>query len=47
MKSEMHQRAFLSVRMLLQQVGHTDFDLYYDAFGKPHLKERITFSITS
>jgi hypothetical protein len=37
MKSEMHQRAF-SVRMLLQETGHTDLDLYYDEFGKPHLQ---------
>ena len=27
MKSEMHQRAFLSVRKLLQETGHTDLDL--------------------
>lgn len=38
MKSEMHQRAFLSVRKLLQEIKHTDADLYYDKFGKPHLK---------
>jgi 4'-phosphopantetheinyl transferase len=37
MKSEMHQRAFLSVRKLFQVAGYTDFDLYYDEFGKPHL----------
>lgn len=37
MKSLLHQRAFLSVRKLLQEAGYTDFDLYYDAFGKPHL----------
>jgi hypothetical protein len=43
MKSEMHQRAFLSVRMLLQETGHTDLDLYYDEFGKPHLQARSTF----
>jgi hypothetical protein len=30
MKSEMHQRGFLSVRKLLQTAGYTDFDLYYD-----------------
>ena len=35
MKSEIHQRAFLSVRMLLQESGFNDFDLYYDEFGKP------------
>jgi phosphopantetheinyl transferase len=37
MKSEMHQRAFLSIRKLLALVGFTDFDLFYDEFGKPHL----------
>ncbi|MBG6186468.1 4'-phosphopantetheinyl transferase family protein [Flavobacterium sp. CAN_S2] len=46
MKSEMHQRAFLSVRKLLQQVGYTDFDLYYDVFGKPHLNDGKFISIT-
>jgi phosphopantetheinyl transferase len=45
MKSEMHQRAFFSVRMLLQETGHTDLDLYYDEFGKPHLQEKY-ISIT-
>jgi hypothetical protein len=37
MKSEMHQRGFLS--KLLQTAGYTDFDLYYDELGKPHLKD--------
>ena len=37
MKSEMHQRAFLSVRKLLSLVGYTDFDLDYDPSGKPRL----------
>lgn len=37
MKSEIHQRAFLSVRKLLALVGYSDFDLEYDEFGKPHL----------
>lgn len=46
MKSEMHQRAFLSVRKLLQQVGYSDFDLYYDAFGKPHLRDDKHISIS-
>lgn len=46
MKSEMHQRAFLSVRKLLQETGHTDLDLYYDEFGKPHLKSEKHISIT-
>lgn len=46
MKSEMHQRAFLSVRKLLQEINHTDFDLYYDAHGKPHLYGESHISIT-
>ncbi len=37
MKSQLHQRAFLSVRKLLQQAGYSDFDLHYDESGKPHL----------
>ncbi|WP_268848719.1 4'-phosphopantetheinyl transferase family protein [Flavobacterium aestivum] len=46
MKSEIHQRAFLSVRKLFQEVGYTDFDLYYDEFGKPHLHDGKHISIT-
>lgn len=46
MKSQMQQRAFLSVRKLLQEVGYTDFDLYYDQFGKPHLHDGKHISIT-
>jgi phosphopantetheinyl transferase len=46
MKSEIHQRAFLSVRKLLQIAGFTDLDLYYDAFGKPHLNGDKHISIT-
>jgi phosphopantetheinyl transferase len=46
MKSEMHQRAFLSVRKALLQSGYTDFDLYYDGFGKPHLHDGKHISIT-
>jgi phosphopantetheinyl transferase len=38
MKSESHQKGFLAVRMLLKHLDYTDFDLYYDAFGKPHIK---------
>jgi len=29
MKSELHQRGFLSIRHLLAEAGYTDFDLYY------------------
>jgi len=46
MKSELHRRGFLSVRKILQHNGYTDFDLYYDAFGKPHLKDGRHLSIT-
>ena len=34
MKSEIHQRGFLSVRVLLKAAGYTDFDLYYNGNGK-------------
>jgi phosphopantetheinyl transferase len=46
MKSESHQKGFLAVRMLLQHAGYTDFDLYYDEFGKPHLKDGKHISIS-
>lgn len=46
MKSEIHQRGFLSVRHLLAVLGYTDFDLYYDEKGKPHLKDGKHISIT-
>lgn len=45
-KSQLHQRGFLSVRELLQEAGYNDFDLYYDDFGKPHLKDGKYISIT-
>ena len=38
MKSESHKKGFLSVRKLLEHMGYNDFDLIYDAFGKPNLK---------
>ena len=46
MKSELHQRGFLSVRMLLKAFGYSDFDLFYDGNGKPHLKDGNYISIT-
>ncbi|WP_016990779.1 4'-phosphopantetheinyl transferase superfamily protein [Flavobacterium sp. ACAM 123] len=46
MKSELHQRGFLSVRQLLQKAGYNDLDLYYDEFGKPHLTDDKHISIT-
>lgn len=46
MKSELHQRGFLSVRYLLKKAGYTDFDLFYNAYGKPLLKDNKHISIT-
>ncbi|MEN2489163.1 4'-phosphopantetheinyl transferase superfamily protein [Flavobacterium sp. B11] len=46
MKSQMHQRAFLSVRMLIQEMGFTDKDLHYDEFGKPYFDCDHHISIT-
>jgi len=46
MKSELHQRGFLSVRHLLAEVGYTDQDLFYDSYGKPHLNDGTFISIT-
>jgi phosphopantetheinyl transferase len=51
MKSISHQKGFLAVRMLLQHLGYSDHDLYYDDFGKPHLnakfeKKNINISIS-
>jgi len=46
MKSELHQRGFLSVRHLLKEAGYTDFDLYYTDNGKPHLTDGKHISIT-
>ena len=46
MKSTVHQRAFLSVRMLLKEAGYTDVDLHYDAFGKPFFSDGKYISIT-
>ena len=46
MKSESHQKGFLSVRKLLNELGYSDFDLYYDEFGKPHLMDGKHISIS-
>lgn len=46
MKSELHQRGFLSVRHLLKEAGYSDFDLYYNAYGKPLLRDENHISIT-
>jgi 4'-phosphopantetheinyl transferase len=46
MKSELHQKGFLSIRHLLKIAGYSDFDLVYDEYGKPHLKDGKFISIT-
>ena len=46
MKSILHQKGFLSIRHLLALEGYTDYDLYYDTNGKPHLKDELNISIT-
>ena len=46
MKSVLHQQGFMSIRQLLKQAGYVDADVYYDAFGKPHLKDNNYLSIT-
>ena len=46
MKSEIHRRGFMSIRHLMAEAGYTDFDLYYDEEGKPHLKDGNHISIT-
>lgn len=46
MKSEMHRRAFLSIRHLLALEGYQDKDLKYDQYGKPHLTDGKYISIS-
>lgn len=46
MKSDLHRRGFMSVRHLLARAGYSDFDLYYDENGKPHLHNGKHISIT-
>ena len=45
-RSDQHKKGILAVRLLLQEAGYTDDDLYYDAFGKPHLKDGTHISIS-
>lgn len=45
MKSEQHQKGFLSIRHLLQQLNINDDELIYNKFGKPILKN-VHISIT-
>ena len=46
MKSNLHQKGFLSIRHLLKEVGLSDADLQYDEYGKPHLTNGRYISIT-
>lgn len=46
MKSEIHRRGFLSIRHLLKIEELSDYDLYYDDQGKPHLENDWYISIT-
>ncbi|MBL4887530.1 MAG: 4'-phosphopantetheinyl transferase superfamily protein [Flavobacteriaceae bacterium] len=46
MKSELHKRAFMSIRHLMALEGFSDHDLYYDEKGKPHLKCEKHISIS-
>ena len=46
MKSVLHKQGFMSIRQLLKQAGYADTDVFYDAFGKPHLKDKNYLSIS-
>lgn len=46
MKSDLHRKAFLSIRHLLALYNYVDADLVYDDNGKPHLKDGNFISIT-
>jgi 4'-phosphopantetheinyl transferase len=46
MKSDLHQKGFLSIRHLLKEINLTDADINYDEFGKPHLTNGKHISIT-
>lgn len=46
MRSEIHQKGYLSVRQLLKLLGYCDKDLFYTDDGKPHLKDGKHISIT-
>ena len=46
MKSELHQKGFLSVRKLLKHAGYQDLNLSYNEFGKPFLDDEKHISIT-
>jgi phosphopantetheinyl transferase len=46
MKSELHRRGFMSIRHLMASAGNVDQDLYYEDWGKPHLRDGKKISIT-
>lgn len=46
MKSSKHIKGFLAVRQLLKSINYSDVDLFYDAFGKPFLKDKKHISIS-
>lgn len=46
MKSDIHQRGFLSVRHLLKAAGYDARQLYYNQQGRPHLTDGRHISIT-
>jgi phosphopantetheinyl transferase len=46
MRSQLHQKGFISVRHLLAKAGYSDADLFYNQHGKPHLKDGKNISIT-
>lgn len=46
MKSISHQRGFLAVRKILQEIQFTDDHLFYDKNGKPHLTTGQNISIS-
>ena len=46
MRSELHRRAFWSIRHLMAEAGYVDHDMFYDDFGKPHLHDGNHISIT-
>lgn len=46
MKSELHQRGFLSIRHLLATVNLSDKNLFYDEKGKPFLNNGMHISIS-
>ena len=46
MRSELHQKGFISVRHLLKKAGYSDADLFYSETGKPNLKDGKHISIS-